>query len=274
MPRINPSNHALCLSGKELLLLCYDSRMSSWAGRRKLLYSATTISVLLLVIGAVSYAWLSRPASCLDGKKNGNEEQIDCGGSCARICQGGAQAPVLLWTRSFEVAPGVYNAAAYVENRNGAAYARNVKYSFRLFDDRNVLIAERVGMATIAPTRFVPIVETAIATGNRVPARAFFEFQDAPMWERGTAPSVEYERQIFDEGGRKLSVDVRNTSSRDLTNVPVAAILYDAQGTAQTASVSLVPRIGKGKSEQVVFTWPLPFTAPIVEAQIVALPLP
>lgn len=256
------------------MLLCYDSRMSSWAGRRKLLYIVTTALVLFAVIGTLGYAWLNRPASCLDGKKNGTEEQIDCGGSCSRICEGKAEAPVLLWTRSFEVAPGVYNVAAYVENRNGGAYARNVKYSFRLFDERNVLIAERIGLATIAPTRFVPIVETAIATGNRTPARAFFEFQDAPLWERGVAPSIEYAKQLFDESGRKLSVDVRNASARDLTNVPVATILYDAQGTAQAASVSLVPRIQKGKSEQVVFTWPTPFKAPIVEAQVIALPLP
>lgn len=246
----------------------------SWAGRRKTLYTGTSFLVIVVLALGVSYAWFSRPASCLDGKQNGDEQAVDCGGSCARVCQGDAQAPVVLWTRSFEIAPGVYNVAAYVENRNGAVYARNVRYVFRLFDERNVLIAERTGLATLAPTRFVPIVETSIATGNRTPTRAFFEFQDAPLWERGTAPSIEYTKQQLDETARKLSVVIRNASPRDLTNVPVAAILYDHNGTAQAASVSLIPRIAKGQSEQAIFTWPMPFAVPIVEAQVLALPLP
>ncbi len=246
----------------------------SWAGRRKTLYIGTSLLIIFAVAGAISYAVLSRPATCMDGKKNGDEKAIDCGGSCARVCQGDAQAPVLLWARSFEVAPGVYNVAAYIENRNGATFARNVRYIFRLFDENNVLIAERMGAATIAPTRFVPVIETSISTGNRKPTRAFFEFQDAPMWEIGEAPKVEYAKQQLDEAARKLSVEIRNASTHDLERVPVTALLYDEQGTAQAASMSLVPRIGKGQTVQVVFTWPMPFLAPIVEAQVIALPTP
>lgn len=246
----------------------------SWSGRRKTLYTGTSFLIVFLISGAVAYALLNRPASCLDGKQNGGEKGVDCGGSCARVCEGDAQAPVVLWSRALEVAPGIYTAAAYIENRNSLAYARHVRYAFRLFDERNVLIAERIGVASIAPTRFVPIIESNIATGNRVPTRAFFEFQDAPMWEKGELPRLTLSDQTLDEEGRRVSVKVRNDSGRLLTGIPVTAILYDADGTAQAASVSSIKRLEKGASEEVVFTWPSHFLKPIVETQIIALPTP
>lgn len=256
-----------------LFVSCYDEPMS-WAGRRKGLYIGTSLIVLLALAGAVGYAWFSRPATCADGARNGNEQGVDCGGACARVCEGDALAPVVLWSRAFELAPGVYTAAAYIENRNGSMFARNVRYVFRLFDDRNVLIAERSGMATLAPTRFIPIIEANIATGNRAPARAFFELSSAPMWERGEAPDVEIVGQVFDENARRVALTVRNASLRDVEGMPVAAVLFDASGTAQAASVSVVPRLKKGAQEAVVFTWPSAFAAPIVEAQVIALPTP
>lgn len=246
----------------------------SWASRRKILYTGTALLIVVGISGAVAYALLNRPASCLDGQKNGGEKGIDCGGSCSRICEGDAQAPVVLWSRALQVAPGIYTAAAYIENRNSLAYARHVRYTFRLFDDRNVLIAERVGVASIASTRFVPIIESNIATGNRVPTRAFFEFQDAPMWETGELPRLTLSDQTLDEEDRRVSVRVRNDSGRLLTGIPVAAILYDAEGTAQAASVSSIKRLEKGASEEVVFTWPSQFSRPVIETQIIALPTP
>ena len=246
----------------------------SWAGRRKGLYIGASLTILLTIAAIIGYAWLSRPATCTDGVRNGSEQAVDCGGACTRVCEGDAQAPAVLWSRAFELAPGVYTAAAYVENRNGGMYARNVRYVFRLFDDRNVLIAERSGMATLAPTRFIPIVEANIATGNRAPARAFFELSSAPMWERGEAPKVEIVGQVFDENARRVALTVRNASMRDIDGMPVAAVLFDASGTAQAASVSVVPRLKKGADEPIVFTWPSAFAAPIVEAHVIALPTP
>ena len=34
------------------------------------------------------------PPSCFDGKRNGAEEGIDCGGSCAHICLSGSFRPL------------------------------------------------------------------------------------------------------------------------------------------------------------------------------------
>lgn len=246
----------------------------SWSGRRKGLYVGTTLLIVILISGAVAYVFLNRPATCLDGARNGNEKGIDCGGSCARICEGDAQAPVVLWTRALRVAPGIYTAAAYIENRNNDAFARHVRYTFRLFDDRNVLIAERVGVTAIAPTRFVPVIEANISTGNRVPTRAFFEFADTPMWERGSLPRLELSNQVLDEENRKVSLHVRNDSGKAVSGIPIATILYDANGTAQAASVSSIKRLEKGATEQVVFTWPSAFSVPIIEAQVIALPTP
>src|SRR3989344_7537239 len=130
----------------------------SWSGRRQLLYYIVGAAILLVVVGGVWQIFFAKPAICFDGTQNGDERGVDCGGSCALICPMDAKAPVVLWTRAFQVAPGIYTAAAYVENRNVGAGAHKVKYSFQLRDEQNLLVKEYVGGTDLPPVAAIPII--------------------------------------------------------------------------------------------------------------------
>jgi hypothetical protein len=120
-----------------------------------------------------------------------------------------------------------------------------------------------------------PIVETNINTGNRVPAKAFFEFLDTPLWDKAAqVPVVRVEEENLAQSGQRLSVTVHSDDRAALDNLPVAAILYDADGQAQAASVSVIPHIDREGQTQVVFTWPTAPQKPVIRAEVIALPAP
>ena len=80
----------------------------------------------ILVVGFIAYRVLYEAPTCSDGVQNGDEEGVDCGGACDRVCSFQAVDPIVLWERFFEVGPGVYNTVALIENPNVNTIARDV----------------------------------------------------------------------------------------------------------------------------------------------------
>lgn len=244
----------------------------SWGKRRKLLY--TTVASII-ALGALLWAYqafLAKPPTCFDGALNQDEHGVDCGGSCALLCRSESRSPVVLWSRAFEVAPNTYTAAAYVQNPNPGAAARRVAYSFQLFDDQNALVVERVGTIDIPPVSVVPFIDPNINVGNRTVARAIFAFSQEPVWQRtAELPALRVGNQYLSSDASRLSATIYNDTINTTGTVTVAAVLFDASGTAKAASRSVLPRIPRKGSQDVVFTWPNGVRG-IVRAEITLLP--
>lgn len=229
-----------------------------WSARRKLLYTAV-ISVMGVVLLIVGYqVFIDRPPTCSDGLWNGDERDIDCGGSCVRICTQDARDPVVLWARSFSISPGSYTAAAYIENRNQNALARSVRYSFQLFDEKNILIVERAGITDIPPVQATPIVETGIDVGNRTVSKTYFSFSSVPVWEKNTTPlpPLQVGNQSLASDGSRLSATIYNNTVETVGRTVIVAVLFNTEGTAIAASRAVISGINKRSSQEVVFTWP------------------
>ena len=94
---------------------------------------------------------LNKIPTCTDGKQNGDEIGIDCGGSCANACLSQVDAVFVLWVCAFEIVPGRYNAVAYLVNHNKNAVVQKVNYRFRFADANNVYIGKREGSTFIPP---------------------------------------------------------------------------------------------------------------------------
>lgn len=245
----------------------------SWSRRRKLLYTAV-ISVIGLVLLVVGYqVFIDRAPTCSDGLWNGDERDIDCGGACARICTQDARDPVVLWARSFSISPGSYTAAAYIQNRNQNALARGVRYSFQLFDEKNILIVERTGVVDIPPVQATPIVETGIDVGNRTVAKTYFSFSSIPVWEENTKviTPLQVGNQSLSPDGSRLSATVYNNTVEAVGRTVIIAVLFDGQGMALAASRAVISGVGKRSSQEVVFTWPNG-TPGVVRAELTLLP--
>src|SRR5579863_6726299 len=132
----------------------------TWSARRQLLYYGVAFVVVAVLFYFSYQTFFTSAPTCFDGVQNGDETGVDCGGSCSLICPNQAHAPVVEWARPFEVSPGDYTAAAYIENPNVGAGAKQVPYSFQLFDSSNSFIVERDGVIDIPPMQTVPIIDT------------------------------------------------------------------------------------------------------------------
>lgn len=236
----------------------------SWASRRRAAYTFGTILFFGVVLGGpLAYWYLSIPETCEDGIQNGSETAVDKGGSCPLLDERMLSPHAIVWTREFSVRDGTYNVVAYVENPNENAGVFLAPYRFKLYDARNVLVAEREGASYIMPGTITPVFEGAIDTGNRSVARAYLEFTAPLVWERmydATKPIAIESKNVTDANSApRLVVTVRNTSVIDLRDVQFVASVFDTAGNAFAGSSTVVPLLNDGERKEIVFTWPDPF---------------
>ena len=245
----------------------------TWSGRRKALYTGVIGIIGFMTIIFVYQTLFTAPPLCTDGKQNGLEHGVDCGGSCAFLGAGEARAPIIVWARAFESAPQTYTAAAYIQNNNPGAGARQVSYSFQMFDADNALVVERGGTVDLPPVPTIPIIETGINVGYRSVARTLFAFSTEPTWVRaGDLPALVLSNQALAQDGSRLSAQLRNNSFVAV-RATVAAVLFDKDDVARAASKSTVTVPARGEVP-LALTWAAKPASPIIRAEITILPLP
>lgn len=221
-----------------------------------------TMGVLLffgVVLGIPFAIWWHEPPTCFDKKMNQGETATDKGGPCILLDERTLSPYSVLWSRAFSVRDESYNVAAYVENPNADAAVRAIRYVFRLYDERNVVVAERAGSTFLMPGGITPIFEGAISTGNRVVSRTYFEFIENPRWERLLDPAsaimVSNIAVSSPESVPRITARVQNTSVSTMLEPSFIAVVFDPAGNAFAASQTTLPRLDGGQSGEIVFSW-------------------
>ncbi len=235
----------------------------SWATRRKLIYLFSFIISLSVLIGVPLFVFTREQPTCFDSKQNGDEQGVDCGGSCTRICKPLALNPVVLWQRSFKVASDVYSAAAYIQNPNVNAEADHVSYIFTLYDKNNVVITQRKGETYIPAGKSFLVFESLLQANNRIPDRTVFEWTSDPDWQkvRKNLPALTVQNPTLLNASTSPSVeaDIQNPTFTPLNRVDVTAVVYSLEGNAVATSKTFITNLDQKSSQHVVFTWPYPF---------------
>jgi hypothetical protein len=233
----------------------------SWSKNRKF---TIALGVMVVVAGAIvvpTFLYFYEAPTCFDGIKNGNEQDIDCGGSCERLCQSAFEAPNVAWTRFEQITSGLYNVATYIVNKNPAGEAVDVPYRVTLYDSKGILIIEQNGKVTLPPHRNTLAYQGTIDTGKRVPVRALFEFTKNPDWYKKSDPlasiSIADKNYSEDEAGSSLMVTLGNNSVLPLSNITVYVILYDIDSNVLGFSKTLVDEIPAKGTTIAPFTWPV-----------------
>jgi len=250
----------------------------TWALKRQILY----ILGLLIFLGAIAlyflWPYINRPPTCFDGKKNGIEAGVDCGGNCARACAFEVDRLSVFWSRAFEVVPGRYNAVAYIENQNPNKIIRNIKYRFRFADKDNLYIGQREGETFIPPAGKFAVFEPAINLGNSVPVYTTFEFSEAGVWENVDPALVDQLNILISDINftnedtiPKLSAVIRNNSLFIIPELNAVAILYDEFNNALSASSTYVPLLNRESSVNINFTWRSPMPKKVFTKEIIPM---
>jgi hypothetical protein len=245
--------------------------MLSWSARRRIGYFAFVIAVLA-VLGSAVYVFYKPAPSCFDGKQNGNELGIDCGGSCARVCPLEVVPLQVLWSRLFTISPGVngqggnYDVAALLKNPNLHHGTGTFPYTFKIWDEAGVLLSTRKGSAWLNPGEQLVVFEPRVAVGTRAPARVDFEISAAPVWQKitGELPILTIGKKNFTNlPTPRLDSSIKNDSLQSLGGFDVVAVLSDENENAVAVSSTYVESLASGATAPPVFTWPAPIATPV-----------
>lgn len=239
----------------------------SWASRRQAKYLLGVFTVAGLIIFALVYPLIFKKPTCQDGKQNGTETGIDCGGSCARVCDIEIIKPVVLWSRAFPVLDNNYNLVAFVENSNKSSAVYEATYEFRIYDTNNKLLGRREGKTFIPPNQQFAIFESRFNSGESTIKSVSFEFTNELVWVK-KAPTlqtlqIKVSNIVFDNNKDTptLSAIVNNDSIYDIPEFDVVTILYDQDRNAINASKSHKEGLVNNKNLRVFFTWPEELTS-------------
>ena len=247
----------------------------SWASKRRTAYGGGVFLFFTVIIGIPLAIWIYEPPACFDGKQNQGETAVDKGGPCLLLDERTLQPHATLWSRAFPVRGGLYSAVAYIENPNTNAGVRSVRYRFGLYDEKNILVAEREGKTYIMPGGITPVFEGGISTGNRIVARTYFEFTSPLRWERvkdaAGALAISAKATTDTDSAPRLLAQVENTSVAHVLDPTFIAVVFDTAGNAFASSATTLSRISAREKSDLVFTWPDPF--PRLASRIDILPL-
>ncbi|MBU6231860.1 MAG: hypothetical protein KGI45_02625 [Patescibacteria group bacterium] len=246
--------------------------MSSWSQKRRLIYLSIAAIVAVGAVGLPLFLRFYKPPSCFDGVKNGNEQGVDCGGSCQKLCPDAFIPARADWVRFEKMAPGVYNLAAYIVNPNVAGGAHDVPFHIVLFDSSGVPISDVSGTVTIPPHRntlaFIPNVDVK----KSVPIKAIFEFTAPPDWTSETDPlgALSISDLNYTEGasGSSFQATLSNSSVQPIGPLEVYAVLYDKDHNAVGFSKTIVDQVPPGGSAVAPFTWPIDRNGAVISQEV------
>lgn len=239
--------------------------MSPWASRRK----TFIVSAIILVLAAVSFFvfwkfWYLAP-NCFDGKKNGDESGVDCGGSCTLVCNTDMLSPIVKWDpRLFEVSSNVWSVLVYVENLNVTTDAVYVPYVLTIYDDSNSVLETRKGATILPRNKTVGIFEGNFNFIDKKPKRAVFEIDQTNIkWNKNTKSVSEIKiinTPILNlENAPKIKATISNNGIETIKNIELVAAIFDGSDNAIAASRTFIESLSKDENTDVFFTWPKPF---------------
>lgn len=250
--------------------------MNQWSRTRKRIILGILVVFLMLLVGVPFFFLIYQEPTCTDGKQNGDETGLDCGGSCQRLCSA-ESLPILIKgdPRVILVAPGVYEVVALFNNPNISAEIYRAQYSLKLYD-----ASSTIPVKTIEGSTFVPAGEDfAIFEGpftleaGVVPTRAIFEWQKTALTWRKTAtskPNLEVREALVskEDTTPRLDAVVHNLSLEEVSNIDLIALISDESGNIFASSKTFVDTLPSGGEAPIVFSWPRPFTSKATGVEI------
>lgn len=250
----------------------------TWGFKRQIFYLGIVLVFLAILAFLIIYPILTKAPTCSDGKQNGTETGVDCGGSCQLACTYQVDQISNLWSRIFQVVPGRYNAVAYLENHNKNTAINKITYRFRFADKNNVFIGKRDGETFIPPSGKFAVFEPAIDLGNSIPVFTSFEFTEMPIWIQVSQDKIDQLKMGVSQislqnetTNPKLSAVLKNNSLFQVPEINVVAILYDISGEAVSASRTYLDVLNGEGSAPITFTWPEAFSKKVVSEEIIPM---
>ncbi len=243
----------------------------NWQTRRKVLYA---VAVCITIIGLALYIFRDTifPApTCSDGKQNGYEVGIDCGGICAPRCSSEVEPLTVLWSRALRTSNTTFDLVALVSNKNINNASHGISYTFVVYNKQGKVIKEVKG-ETLAPVSGdFPIIQQSISF-TEMPRNVVLNIQDGVHYqvnEKPTSPTLRIANERYEAGSiPRVYATVTNTKQVVITDLPVEVLLFDKDNNVYAVGGTVIPRLEKEESKEISFTWNFPLATPPVRIKV------
>lgn len=210
---------------------------------QRLLKRVGIVSVALAASGIFFTAvfLIVRPsATCFDGRMNGGETGMDCGGPCSADCPEIFDPEPFVIREAVSVPgnrSGEYDAVVRVYNPNDMIGASSIGYDLILRDASGAEVGRMPGTGFILPQESKYVLGLGIPVSG-IPAAVEIVFRDA-LWQRFSGYQERPELSVYQARYEKVSSGpffgealgtLRNDSPFDFRSVAVTVVLRDVSG--------------------------------------------
>lgn len=245
---------------------------SSWRQSRKVAFILVIIIIVSAILSFKIYPHFNKAPTCFDGKQNGDEKGVDCGGSCKLICLTDVIPLNVKLAKAIPSEPGIYDLVALIENRNKDKDTNdgNIDYTFLVYDKSGSVIKTISGSTTIPLGQTFPIliqnVPISLSSGNDI-TNVVLNISDNKSWKAQDSVyaktffkvlNTDYKQNFNDI--TQLKVSLKNLSKASFRNVPVNVLLFDGDHNLIATNGSLLKEILGSATQDIVFTWRIPLS--------------
>lgn len=235
-----------------------------WRTSRQLTILGVATTFLVLVVAGIYFGLFYTSPTCIDGKKNQGEEEVDCGGPCAPCAFKYQKNVEVYFSRFIQVRLSNYDVVAQLQNPNDHLMASPLTYLVRLYDDKGAEVGRRENVAYLYPNDKMYVVENNFYTERTVvraevsivPDQTKFVFINELRPELNIA-NKKYE--VVREEGRsyaRVTADIFNQEPFAYRMVDVRAALIDNSGNIIGVAKTVTRDVSPGETKRVEFNWP------------------
>lgn len=193
---------------------------------------------VLLVLFVLIILWFTPNPTCKDGKKNGGETGVDCGGFCGP-CDEKITAQDIIVQKTDFVASGkdIYDVVVWFDNPNDTYGARSIKGKLLLFDTSGNQIAEVPVESFLLPKETKYVLRQSVSGISGTVSSVEWKLEGVDWVEmqeisglRLSITDRKYQELTSGSGFSQVGGLLINESTYDWNDVVISILLVDRSG--------------------------------------------
>jgi len=221
---------------------------------------------IFIIAGYFFYSFFKPEETCSDNIKNQNEEDVDCGGVCAKCNKIEARNLEIGKSGILPSVAGAYDFWAEIMNPNNTFGSSNFKYKISIKDASGNVLAQREAVGFILPGERKYVVENNIGAEG-VPASAEMEILDSTWVEFNEfyeRPQVKIVNKNYNEvtsgvGFSEAKGLLKNESPYDFSLIKLQVILRNTEGYVIALNSTEMRTVKSGEDREFKVLWPNQF---------------
>jgi hypothetical protein len=243
----------------------------NWDTKRKVLYAlATTVALLAISIFLLRDTLFPEP-TCIDGKQNGFEAGLDCGGVCVLRCEHEVKPLSVLWSKALQSGHQIYDLVALISNPNIDNASQVLGYTFTVYDEEGGLVTTLSGSTTAPLDGKFPVIIQNVSLSKK-PSNVVATLNDTSHYkvqENPRSPTVRIIGRRY-EGGLipRVYATIANTKRIEIRNLPVRVLIFDEKDNVYGVGETFIPYLPKEGVHDAVITWNESFPYPPTRIEV------